>query len=94
LRDLDGAREHDEEDCHQIMPALITQTECESGCRENCEMFEAVSAPVSGLREGGTRITITAAKLQAAIRAALKPCDPLLMDEAVVGMLSDLQPPS
>jgi hypothetical protein len=56
-------------------------------------MFEVVARAGFGLRVGGTsdRITITAAKLQAAIRAALKPCDPLLMDEPVVGMLSDLQ---
>ena len=71
----------------------MAQTECESSCRENCEMFEAVGAPVSGLRVGGTsdRITIIATKLQAAIRAVLEPCDPLLMYEPVVGMMSDVQ---
>jgi hypothetical protein len=56
-------------------------------------MFEAMGGAGFGLRVGGTsdRITITAAKPQAAIRAALKPCDPLLMGEPVVGMLSDVQ---
>jgi hypothetical protein len=55
-----------------------------------CSML--CGALVSGLRAGGTsdRITIVAAKLQAAIRAALEPCDPV-MGETVVGMLSDVQ---
>jgi hypothetical protein len=48
-------------------------------------------AMVSGLRAGGAndKTTIAAAKLQAAIRAALEPCVPGLMGEPVIGMLSD-----
>ncbi len=42
LRNLNGTAEDDEEDCQQIMPSLVAQAKCESSCRKNREMFEAM----------------------------------------------------